>query len=128
MITKANIVDFIITHWKVILIVVLALIVIGKTRYDYNLMQKTYKTQIQSVNSQIEGLKEIHKQEIQEKQKLMESHLKTIAEIEEEYEKATEELSELKSQKTNQYTNKFNNNKKALIDDIETKFGIEYVP
>ena len=42
-------------------------------------MQKAYETQAESHQAQIEGLKEIHKKEIQEKQELMESHLETIA-------------------------------------------------
>ena len=40
------------------------------------LLQSAYETQIESHQAQIEGLKEIHKQELREKQKLMESHLK----------------------------------------------------
>ena len=44
-------------------------------------MQKAYQTQLESHQAQIEGLKEIHKQEIREKQKLMESHLESIAAI-----------------------------------------------
>ena len=125
---RKQILEFVVTHWKEILIVVLAIVVVAKTRYDYNLMQKTYKTQIESVQSQIEGLKEIHKQEIKEKQLLMESHLESIAEIEKDYEDALDMIDELRQDKAGKYRNKFNSDREELIRDIESKFGIEYVP
>lgn len=125
---RKQILEFVVTHWKEILIVVLAIVVVAKTRYDYNLMQKTYKTQIESAQSQIEGLKEIHKQEIREKQLLMESHLKSIAQIEKDYEDALDMIDELRQDKAGKYKNKFNSDREELIKDIESKFGIEYVP
>ena len=125
---RKQILEFVVTHWKEILIVVLAIVVVAKTRYDYNLMQKTYKTQIESAQSQIEGLKEIHKQEIKEKQLLMESHLESIAEIEKDYEDALDMIDELRQDKAGKYRNKFNSDREELIKDIESKFGIEYVP
>ena len=125
---RKQILEFTVSHWKEILIVVLAIVVVAKTRYDYNLMQKTYKTQIESAQSQIEGLKEIHKQEIKEKQLLMESHLESIAEIEKDYEDALDMIDELRQDKAGKYKNKFNSDREELIKDIESKFGIEYVP
>lgn len=91
-------------------------------------MEKAYDTQIDSHKAQIEGLKEIHKQEIREKQKLMESHLESIAVIEEEYEDALKQLDKLREKKNNEYTKKFSHDRPQLIKDIETKFGIEYAP
>ena len=91
-------------------------------------MQKAYETQLSSYQAQIEGLKEIHKQEIREKQKLMESHLESIAAIEEDYENALEMIDELREDKVGKYRNKFNSDREQLIKDIEQKFGIEYVP
>ena len=125
---RKQVLEFVISHWKEILIVVLAIVVVAKTRYDYNLMQKTYKTQIESAQSQIEGLKEIHKQEIREKQLLMESHLESIAVIEEDYEDALDMIEQLRVDKKGEYKNKFNQDREQLIKDIEQKFGIEYVP
>ena len=91
-------------------------------------MQIAYETQVESHEAQIEGLKEIHKREIEEKTLLMESFLESIAAIEEEYEMAQEELEILREKKNNEYKRKFRHDKQALIKDIETKFGIEYVP
>tara|TARA_R100000900_G_scaffold109802_1_gene85384 strand:+ start:2835 stop:3221 length:387 start_codon:yes stop_codon:yes gene_type:complete len=128
MMVKTKIVTFVVSHWKELLILLLALIVFGKMKHDYRLMQKTYKTQIESARSQIEGLKEIHKQEIREKQLLMEEHLESMANIEEDYEKALEMIENIREDKKGKYTNKFNQDREELIKDIETKFGIQYAP
>lgn len=125
---KKQIAQFIVQNWKAMLIVSLLVVVVLKNKQDYSLMQKAYDTQIESHQAQIEGLKEIHKQEIREKQKLMESHLESIAAIEEDYENALEMINELREDKVGKYRNKFNSDREQLIKDIEQKFGIEYVP
>ena len=125
---KKQIAQFIVQNWKAMLIVSLLVVVVLKNKQDYSLMQKAYDAQIESHQAQIEGLKEIHKQEIREKQKLMESHLESIAAIEEDYENALEMINELREDKVGKYRNKFNSDREQLIKDIEQKFGIEYVP
>ena len=125
---KKQIAQFIVQNWKAMLIVSLLAVVMLKNKQDYNLMQKAYNTQIESHQAQIEGLKEIHKQEIREKQKLMESHLESIAAIEQDYENALEMINELREDKVGKYRNKFNSDREQLIKDIETTFGIQYVP
>ena len=82
---------------------------------------------MESSEAQIQGLKEIHKKEIEEKQLLMESFLESMANIEEEYEKNLAELEKDRSKKTKEYTRKFSEDKEELIKDIETTLGIEYV-
>ncbi len=93
-----------------------------------DLCKKRTETQADSHQAQIEGLKEIHKQEIREKQKLMESHLESIAAIEQDYENALEMIEQLREDKAGKYRNRFNNDREQLIRDIEARFGIEYVP
>ena len=126
--TKKAILEFVLKNWKAILIVVLSIAFAAKTKHDYNLMQKAYQTQTDSVKAQIEGLKEIHKQELRAKQRLMENHLESIAAIEEDYEDALQMIDELRRDKKGEYKNKFNRDREQLIKDIEEKFGIEYVP
>ena len=126
--TKKVILEFVLKNWKALLIVALLTVVAMKSRSDYKLMQEAYDTQVESHQAQIEGLKEIHKQEIREKQKLMEKHLESIAQIEEDYEEALEMIEQLREDKKGEYRNKFNSDREQLIKDIEEKFGIEYVP
>jgi uncharacterized protein HemY len=125
---KKKILEAVIKNWKAILIVLLLVVVALKNSRDYRLMQTAYETQIESHEAQIDGLKEIHKREIEEKQLLMESFMESIATIEEDYEKAQEVLEELREKKNNEYKRKFRQDKQTLIKDIETKFGIEYAP
>ena len=125
---KKQILEFVLKNWKVILIILLLIVVALKNSRDYRLMQTAYETQVESHKAQIEGLKEIHQTEMEEKQLLMESFLESIAAIEEDYEKALEELEDVKKQKRHEYEKKFRHDKVQLIKDIETKFGIEYVP
>jgi len=125
---KKQLLEFAFKNWKAILIVALCLVITAKSRYDYNLVQKAYEVQTESVTAQIEGLKEIHKQEIRKKQLLMENHMETIAAIEEDYEDALQMIEEIREDKKNEYRNNFNSNREQLIKDIEEKFGIQYVP
>tara|TARA_R110001583_G_scaffold32578_2_gene110869 strand:+ start:329 stop:712 length:384 start_codon:yes stop_codon:yes gene_type:complete len=125
---KKQILNFIIANWKVILVLLLLIVVALKNSHDYSLMQDAYETQIESHKAQIDGLKEIHKQEIREKQKLMENYMESIAAIEEEYQKSLKMIKEIREDKKSKYRNKFNNDREQLIKDIETKFGIQYVP
>lgn len=125
---KKQLLEFALKNWKAILIVLLSLVVAMKSRHDYNLMQKAYETQNESHQAQIDGLKEIHKKELREKQLLMESHLESIAAIEEDYEDALDMIDQLRADKKGEYKNKFNQDREQLIKDIEQKFGIEYVP
>ena len=125
---KKQILDFVLKNWKVMLIVSLLIVVALKNRNDYKLMQKAYETRIESHEAQIEGLKEIHKRELEEKQRLTESHLESLATIEEDYESALQMIKELREDKKTKYRNKFNSDREQLIKDIEETFGIEYVP
>ena len=125
---KAKVFDLVLKNWKVLLILALSAVVALKSRYDYHLMQQAYEAQNESHRAQIDGLKEIHKKEIREKQKLMENHLESIAAIEEDYEDALEMIDELREDKKGKYRNKFNSDREQLIKDIEEKFGIQYVP
>lgn len=125
---KKQLLEFVLNNWKGICIVALCVVVAMKSRHDYQLMQKAYETQNESHEAQIDGLKEIHKQEIREKQLLMENHMESIAAIEEDYENAVQMIEQLREDKKDQYKNKFNQDREQLIKDIENKWGIQYVP
>ena len=124
---KKKILEFALKNWKIIAIALLAAVIVLKTRYDYHLMESAYTTMIESNEAQIEGLKEIHKREIEEKQLLMESFLESMANIEEDYERTLLELEAEHQKKSREYVRKFSEDKNALIKDIETTLGIEYV-
>lgn len=125
---KKVLIDFVLKNWKAILIVSLLAVLMLKFGRDYRLMQKAYEIQSQSHEAQIEGLKEIHRSEIIEKQLLMENHLESLASIEREYEITMKELEEEKRMRRGEIIRKFSEDKEELVKDIETTFGFEYVP
>ena len=124
---KKKVLEFALKNWKAILIVILLLVVVLKTRYDYHLMEDAYQTRIDSTEAQIEGLKDIHEQEMYEKQLLMESYLDRLASIEADYEASLRDLDEERERKTREYGRKFSEDKEGLITDIETTLGLKYV-
>ena len=124
---KKQILEFVLKNWKAILIVLLLLVVVLKTRYDYHLMETAYQTRIESTEAQIEGLKDIHEQEMHEKQLLMESYLDRLASIEADYETSLRDLDEERERKTREYGRKFSEDKEGLIKDIEATLGLKYV-
>lgn len=126
--TKKVILEFVLKNWKVLAIAALLIAFAMKNRNDYKLMQEAYETQSESHQAQIDGLKEIHKQEIRKKQRLMEEHMESIAAIEEDYENALEMIEQLREDKKGEYRNKFNQDREQLIIDIEERFGIQYAP
>ena len=54
--------------------------------------------------------------------------MESIAAIEEDYEDALKMIEEIREDKKSKFRNKFNSDREHLIKDIETKFGIQYVP
>ena len=124
---KKRILEFALKNWKAILIVALLLVMVLKTRYDYHLMESAYTTMIESNKEQLQGLRNIHEQEMHEKQLLMESYLEEIASIEREYKTTLKELDEEQERKTRKYGRKFSEDKEGLITDIETTLGLRYV-
>jgi len=125
---KRQIIEFALNNWKAILIVLLFAVIALKNTRDYKLMQVAYETQLESHQAQIDGLKEIHKREIEEKQLLMENYMESIAAIEKDYENALEMVEQLREDKKGEYRNKFNQDREQLIVDIENRFGIQYAP
>jgi len=124
---KKKVLEFALKNWKAILIVALLLVMVLKTRYDYHLMESAYTTMIESNKEQLQGLRNIHEQEMHEKQLLMESYLEELASLEREYEVTLQELDEERERKTKEYARKFSEDKEGLIDDIETTLGLKYV-
>ena len=124
---KKKVLEFALKNWKAILIVALLLVVVLKTRYDYHLMESAYTIMIESNKEQLQGLRNIHEQEMHEKQLLMESYLEELASLEREYEVTLQELDEERERKTRGYVRKFSEDKEGLISDIETTLGLKYV-
>ena len=88
-------------NWKEIAIIILLLTVIGKMRYDYKQLENTYEVSQQSLQNQIEGLQDIHAEELQRKEQALQNY---------------------------RHRRQFTENKEELADQITDTFGFQYVP
>jgi uncharacterized protein HemX len=123
----ATILQFARKNWKEILIVICLLLVIGKMRYDYGQLESAYITTQESLQNQIEGLQEIHKRELERREEALREYEEQLADIEERYEMDKEELEKLKNKKQKEFIKDFVDDPRALIEEIESMFGFDYV-
>ena len=56
--------SFVKKHWKVLLIILLAIVVYGKMRVDYSSLLSTFETTKESHQEQMEKINDIHEQEL----------------------------------------------------------------
>jgi len=123
----ATVLQFAKKNWKEILIVICLLLVIGKMRYDYKQLESAYITTQESLQNQIEGLQEIHKRELEKREEALRDYEEQLVAIEERYEMSKEELDRLKKKKQEDFTKDFVDDPRALIEEIESIFGFDYV-
>jgi uncharacterized protein HemX len=114
-------------NWKEILIVICLLLVIGKMRYDYGQLESAYITTQESLQNQIAGLQEIHKKELEKREEALREYEEQLADIEDRYEMDKEELEKLKNKKQKEFVKDFVDDPRALIEEIESIFGFDYV-
>ena len=123
----ATILQFAKKNWKEILIVICLLLVIGKMRYDYGQLESAYITTQESLQNQIEGLQEIHKRELEKREEALREYEEQLDEIKKRHEMDKDELDGLKRKKQKEFVKDFVDDPRALIEEIESIFGFDYV-
>ena len=123
----ATILQFAKKNWKEILIVICLLLVIGKMRYDYGQLESAYITTQESLQNQIEGLQEIHKRELDKREEALREYEEQLYEIKKRHEMDKDELDGLKRKKQKEFVKDFVDDPRALIEEIESIFGFDYV-
>ena len=119
---------FILKHWKELLIIVLAALVVGKYRSDYKQLENTYEAQQASLEAQIDGLKNIHERELVRRAEALEDYKGALAELERNYLESQLELERSKREYREKYIEDFSENEDALIEEIEETYGFENAP
>ena len=119
---------FILNHWKELLIIVLAALVVGKYRSDYKQLESTYEAQQASLEAQIDGLKNIHERELVRRAEALEDYKGALAELERNYLESQLELERSKREYREKYIEDFSENEDALIEEIEQTYGFENAP
>tara|TARA_R110000824_G_scaffold381817_1_gene574804 strand:- start:1658 stop:2068 length:411 start_codon:yes stop_codon:yes gene_type:complete len=121
-------------NWKEIAIIILLLTVIGKMRYDYKQLENTYQTSQQSLQNQIEGLQNIHTEELQRKEQALQNYRQALDLLEREYEKERGEIKIVVDERiieietTIDNRRQFTENKEELAGQVADTFGFQYVP
>ena len=118
--------SFVKKHWKVLLIILLAIVVYGKLRVDYSSLLSTFETAKESHQEQIEKINDIHDQELLARDKLVRDYAARLIEVELKFVEDKEALAASYKDRKEIYINAFG--KDGLRDEIESYFGIEYVP
>ena len=118
---------FIIKHWKILLILALSAALFLKMRADYRAMETAYQARLESSEAQIEGLKEIHKVQMQEMQVLMDALLADLGRLEEERNRARDELAERHEERVDEIEREWSEHPEGVAGQIEQEFGFEYV-
>jgi len=121
-------------NWKEIAIIILLLTVIGKMRYDYKQLESTYEASQQSLQNQIDGLQDIHAEELERKEQALQTYREALELLERQYEEergqielvVEERIVEIETTIDNR--RQFTENKEELADQVEDTFGFQYVP
>jgi len=130
----ASVLTFVKRNWKEITIIVLLLAVIGKMRYDYKQLENTYEASQQSLQNQIDGLQEIHAEELQKKETALQTYRDALELLEREYEQdrnkievvVEERIVEIETTIDNR--KQFTENREELAEQVIDTYGFQYVP
>jgi CII-binding regulator of phage lambda lysogenization HflD len=129
-----KVVGFIKKNWKEITIVILLLAVIGKMRYDYNQLESAYQTSQQSLQNQIEGLQEIHAEELERKEHALRTYREALELLEREYDRERDQIEVVVEERiveietTIDNRRQFTENREELAEQVTDTFGFQYVP
>jgi len=121
-------------NWKEITIIILLLTVIGKMRYDYKQLENAYQTSQQSLQNQIDGLQDIHAEELERKEQALQTYREALELLERQYEEergaieivVDERIVEIETTIDNR--KQFTENKEELAEQVTDTFGFQYVP
>tara|TARA_R110002020_G_scaffold96406_2_gene230887 strand:- start:849 stop:1232 length:384 start_codon:yes stop_codon:yes gene_type:complete len=126
--TSEAVLKFVLKHWKEILMSALLLAVVGKFRYDHKQLQTAYETSQESLEEQIEGLKDIHHRELQRRDEALQDYRDALAELERNYLESQLELERQKRESRRQHVEDFSGDQQQLINDIEETYGFTHAP
>ena len=125
---KQKILAFCLKHWKEIGLVLLLLVVFGKSRYDVRNIIKAHEISQQSLMTQIEELQSIHAEEIEQRDRALEEYRIRNENLEMRYQDALTDLSDQIDKKKERVIRNYREDKEALIVQIESIYGFTYVP
>jgi len=122
-----KVLPFIIKHWKVLLILALSAALFMKMRADYKAMETAYEARLESSQAQLEGLRVIHKVQMDEMAVLMDALLADLDRLTEERNRARDELAERHEERIDEIEREWSEHPEGVAEQITQEFGFEYV-
>ena len=124
---KEKILAFCLKHWKEIGLVLLLLVVFGKSQYDMHNIIKATEISEQSMRTQIENLKSFHAKELELRDEAIEKYQAELQALEEQYEIRLVEIETLTKEEKAIIIKEFTEDKEALIQRFIDTYGLYYV-
>ena len=103
-------------------------------RYDYKQLENAYQATEESLQNQIQGLQDIHAEELRRKEQALQTYKDALEVLEREYREEQERVeTEVEEERVRiieeiDERQQFSENKDELADKIEDILGFEYVP
>jgi len=124
---KEKILAFCLKHWKEIGLVLLLLVVFGKSQYDMRNIIKAHEISQQSLKTQIETLKGLHSEELKKRDDAIKEYQKELQRLEERYEAKLVEIEDLTQDEIDVIVKEFKEDKDLLIERFIETYGFTYV-
>ncbi len=119
--------EYILKHWKELLIATLFLVLWIKSRVDYNALRELEQQRIEAHEESMQDLKNNYEIRIKDQKEAYEKYKKEIDTILEHYGSRVADLEIKTSERKDEYQNILKEKPETLIKEIEQKFGFKYV-
>jgi len=119
--------DYVLKHWKELLIAVLFLVLWLKSRMDYASLKELEQQRIEAHEESMQELKNNYEERIKDQKEAYEKYKEEVDIILDHYGNRVAELEFKTSEKKQEYQNILKEKPETLIKEIEQKFGFKYV-
>lgn len=124
---KKKILQLVVKNWRELLVIFCLLLVVLKTQMDYRALNKAYESSREELQLQITSLRDIHAEEIRQREEALQTYRNTLEDIERNYLQSQEELARQKEDKTTEYIQQFSQDQEGLANEIIDAYGFELV-
>ena len=124
---KQKILQFALKNWRELLIILCLSLVVIKTQIDHRALNKAYETSRAEMRLQIDSLREIHAEEIRQREEALQSYREAIEQIQENYLLSVAEVESQKEKERAENIRQFSQDRETLSNEIIDAYGFELV-
>ena len=114
-------------NWKELLIVVLLSFFYIKGKMDYNSLFKMHQETVAGYETRIQQLNEAHEERLRQKDEAIQQYIQRVEDIRNQYDTEKEQIDNRRETEKEEIKQILLEKPEELINDIETRFGFEYV-